>query len=1171
MPTGPDRKLVLEELEPRIAPSALGGVDDTSAQSSPGVGPGGVVEGASAPLGSPPASPRIDYVDMLPEQPQETDPATIWYDDFDVGNPQDLYYEYGNDGGDFVPVSYEQYGSTGRALRARFQQGEVGAGGVKVFYGANPAATGGKMHLVRRPGEHFDEVYWRVYLKHESGWVGNPAKLSRTTILAGANWSQAMIAHNWGGQGNLLCLDPASGVENGQVVTTGYNDFTNLHWLGIRNGTYPIFATEESGHWVAVESYVKLNTPGLQDGEFAFWIDGKLEARATGLNWVDTWNVYGLNATFLENYWNSGSVRDQERYFDNFVISTEPIGPVVVPTNPVIVKTPFADPDSGDAQQAWQVQVASDPSGTDLVWDSGVMADPGDQVVVNTQNGSFLGGAAGRADLVADQVHWVRVRQQDNTGSWSPWSDWHAAFKTGAGSSAVADIAVTDSQAPYDDLVLDLGSIRNDGAGGATATGTVTITNAGVTDLIVTGLALADGTDFALSGAAALPFALASGSSQDITITFDPVRTGALNDTLTISSNDPDEGTVGLSLSGVGVVPDIAVTDSAGPADDLALDLGYVRSDGPGGAAATGTVTLTNTGAYELTVTDVSLADGGNFSVGGLPARPFALVPGASQDVTVSFDPLGMGPVTDTLTIASDDPDQGTVSVALSGTGGVPDIAVFDAEAPSDDLAMNLGDTAADGPDGAMVLGEVTIVNQGTYDLTVTDLGLSTGWHFGIAGSPATPFVLAPSAQASVQVSFDPRVSGTFADTLTIVSDDPDEGVLQVSLTGHGFFTHSWQNAGATVTVYDLWGPVDVNPNDVQVKFGPGNSVSAVKLRGQQSMDGLAIAITGASSVGSIKDARRGPLGDLAFIASTAPVRTLALRGSIEGFNLNGWDLGGLTFGNDLDGDGDQTEHTALWIDGGLRVARLAGPVAADVLIGGPLRTLRSRSSVLGDVKIDGDAKNLAVQGDLGHIGSSVHIGGSLGGLKVASRTTSADLLADVRVDGEARSIVVGAGRSGGKVVGDIDVGGSLRTFSVAEDSRGRVTINGDLRKAKVGGDLGSAGQGFEVAGDLRHLTVGSRLSPADLLADLVVSGSTGRFTVYGDVRGPVTVGGDLTALTTGLICDTITVGGNLSKLTTASVLVPGAGPGDFICINPGVEPPGSLTVAGTIGRVRTV
>jgi hypothetical protein len=35
---------------------------------------------------------------------------------------------------------------------------------------------------------------------------------------------------------------------------------------------------------------------------------------------------YGINAVYLENYWNEGSPQPQDRYFDNFVIATERIG-----------------------------------------------------------------------------------------------------------------------------------------------------------------------------------------------------------------------------------------------------------------------------------------------------------------------------------------------------------------------------------------------------------------------------------------------------------------------------------------------------------------------------------------------------------------------------------------------------------------------------------------------------------------------------------------------------------------------------------------------------------------------------------------------------------------------------------------------------------------------------
>src|SRR5690606_16146937 len=38
------------------------------------------------------------------------------------------------------------------------------------------------------------------------------------------------------------------------------------------------------------------------------------------------YSAYGINALLLENYWNNGSPRQQERYFDNLVVSTQRVG-----------------------------------------------------------------------------------------------------------------------------------------------------------------------------------------------------------------------------------------------------------------------------------------------------------------------------------------------------------------------------------------------------------------------------------------------------------------------------------------------------------------------------------------------------------------------------------------------------------------------------------------------------------------------------------------------------------------------------------------------------------------------------------------------------------------------------------------------------------------------------
>ncbi len=170
----------------------------------------------------------------------------------------------------------------------------------------------------------------------QEGWQGGgPDKLSRAMTLASSDWAQGMIAHSWsGGPGadnEYLLMDPASGIDtDGNLVTTGYNDFANLRWLGYKVGNLNMFSTANSGKWYCVEAHVKLNTPAKSDGIFEFWINDVLQNGSYNLNWHADWNSdpdnYKINAIFVENYWNNGSPVAQERYIDNFVISTRRIG-----------------------------------------------------------------------------------------------------------------------------------------------------------------------------------------------------------------------------------------------------------------------------------------------------------------------------------------------------------------------------------------------------------------------------------------------------------------------------------------------------------------------------------------------------------------------------------------------------------------------------------------------------------------------------------------------------------------------------------------------------------------------------------------------------------------------------------------------------------------------------
>jgi len=239
----------------------------------------------------------------------------------------DRYFEVVDDGGELAVVDGLGFGSS-RGIRVRWQAGEVGAGNLKLGFGRNPS---GYMNTGIRSGEDFRDVYYRMYLRMQSGWQGNPQKLSRATVIAANDWSQAMIAHLWQGSGDHLGIDPVRCVNgSGQAICEGYNDFAHMTWLGAQSGVTPIFGPGFDGQWFCIEAHVRLNEPGQSNGVQEFWIDDQLETRTDVLDFVGTYTDYGINAIFFENWTNAGSPQEQERYFDNIVVSVERIGCLTV-------------------------------------------------------------------------------------------------------------------------------------------------------------------------------------------------------------------------------------------------------------------------------------------------------------------------------------------------------------------------------------------------------------------------------------------------------------------------------------------------------------------------------------------------------------------------------------------------------------------------------------------------------------------------------------------------------------------------------------------------------------------------------------------------------------------------------------------------------------------------
>lgn len=82
----------------------------------------------------------------------------------------------------------------------------------------------------------------------------------------------------------------------------------------------------------------------------------------------------------------------------------------------------------------------------------------------------------------------------------------------------------------------------------------------------------------------------------------------------------------------------------------------------------------------------------------------------------------------------------------------------------------------------------VTIANRGGSDLHVSELTLLSGSNpdISIQSSHPLPVTLAPGASCEGALEFEPHELGSAGATLAVVSDDPDEGTVQVALTGQG-------------------------------------------------------------------------------------------------------------------------------------------------------------------------------------------------------------------------------------------------------------------------------------------------------------------------------------------------------------------------------------------------
>jgi Tol biopolymer transport system component len=274
---------------------------------------------------------------------------------------------------------------------------------------------------------------------------------------------------------------------------------------------------------------------------------------------------------------------------------------------------------------------------------------------------------------------------------------------------------------------------------GASVSRTMAVENRGGAPLTVSHIASSD-PQFTISPTS---FTVTPGGSQNVAITFTPTSAGAKYATLTITSNDADAPAIRLIVNGTGRGPAIFLFSSA-------LSFGSVKI----GTSSAQTFTMSNTGTEPLSVNSIS---SGNPLFTASPTS-FSLAPGASQRVTVTFAPTGVGSQTGTLSI-SHGAAESPATVALSGAGTNQTLSLSSTLLFFDSVSV-----------GSSATRMFTVFNTGAGMLSVSSI-TSSDPQFTVSPASFTVEAQADTVAASqvVTVTFTPASTGQQTGKLTLL------------------------------------------------------------------------------------------------------------------------------------------------------------------------------------------------------------------------------------------------------------------------------------------------------------------------------------------------------------------------------------------------------------------
>ncbi len=267
---------------------------------------------------------------------------------------------------------------------------------------------------------------------------------------------------------------------------------------------------------------------------------------------------------------------------------------------------------------------------------------------------------------------------------------------------------------------------------------------------------------------ATTPYSLDPGANLALTVNYDPVVNDGVEDTgtLHIETNDVENPRFTVPISGTPCQPEIDVLPTI-------LDYSSVNL----GDSATECFTLENSGCGLLAVSSIAITEdaGGAYVWQAAPTAPEDIPAGESREYCVTFTPDSPDTGNGMVTIESDDDDEPTVEIPLSSEVVPPNISCTPDELLYGQVAIGSPQTLS-----------VTCTATTSAPIEIGDLVIDPPpGVFAITNTPATTLNLGD--ESIIEITYDPTTETADAATLTIPSNDPDNGSIDVPLSGSGY------------------------------------------------------------------------------------------------------------------------------------------------------------------------------------------------------------------------------------------------------------------------------------------------------------------------------------------------------------------------------------------------